>query len=117
MSACPTTQELRRLLEEDLGSVSGRALEPHVEGCPHCQQQMERLAMELSAGECSDDAPAATSPWPRLAGYEILGELGRGGMGVVYQARQTCLDRLVAVKLIAATRTPTGEARLRFRQE
>src|SRR5947209_335305 len=54
---------------------------------------------------------------PDLPGYEVLAELGRGGMGVVFQARQVRLNRPVAVKMILQGRYAGPDALARFRAE
>jgi serine/threonine-protein kinase len=54
---------------------------------------------------------------PALPGYEILGELGRGGMGVVYQARQLGFNRVVALKMVREASTASPDEVARFRVE
>src|SRR5262249_32791820 len=60
---------------------------------------------------------AAPSKYPVIANYEILGELGHGGMGVVYKARQTALKRLAALKMILSGDRAAPQELARFRSE
>ncbi len=62
-------------------------------------------------------APGESRAYPEVAGYEILGVLGHGGMGLVYRARQLKANRLVAIKMIRAVEHATPQERLRFEIE
>jgi tetratricopeptide (TPR) repeat protein len=56
-------------------------------------------------------------PLPVVAGYEVLGSLGHGAMGVVYRARHLALNRVVALKMILSGPHAQPDERARFRKE
>jgi WD40 repeat protein len=64
-----------------------------------------------------DTVHMAVEVLPTVPGFEVLEEAGRGGMGIVYKAREITLDRIVALKVIRVERRGNDEIIGRFRRE
>ena len=92
-------------------------------GDPGLRQEVESLLAGQSDAESLLETPAwveVTAPLirgARLGPYEILSSLGAGGMGQVYRARDTRLDRTVAIKVLPPALAEQPQRRARFEQE
>jgi eukaryotic-like serine/threonine-protein kinase len=105
--------------------------DPHASAgpsAPHGDQVATRVEWSEVAtppGDTSSDltidsrppTAARDRPVPAIDGYEILGEIGRGGMGVVYRARQALLNRPCVLKMILAGAHAGAESSARFLSE
>lgn len=79
--------------------------------CPHCGAALADVAGEGRADEMDGLIGQ------RLGEFDIVGRLGRGGMGAVYRARQAALDRFVAVKVLSASLSADDSYVARFGRE
>ncbi len=150
MSDCPGTDQLLRLLGDDLPEIDQARVVAHLDSCPGCRAALDRLAARSGLWNnlslLRDDPPSSPkndgtkSPQAvppddedipvgllespdqpghlgKIGPYDVLRLIGRGGMGVVFLARDRALDRMVAIKLLTPGMAATGAARRRFARE
>jgi WD40 repeat protein len=123
---CPSRAELAAFSLGDLPETVLEEIAAHLDRCPRCEDTARALD-QVSDGlitslrgqpELDPTSTAPTCAAPRRIGcYEVLGELGQGGMAVVYRARHATLERVVALKMMHGGGPARPDERARFHAE
>jgi len=121
---CPGAETLAELVEGRVQPSTRAAVERHLETCASCRQVLALWARcggappTAEVGGPPPEPPAVLRRGAVLGRFVLLDELGAGGMGVVYSAYDTHLDRRVALKLLRPDLEETSDlARVRMLHE
>jgi serine/threonine protein kinase len=122
LGEAPTLEEYARRFpdfERDLREQLPHVVEVFDETAPAPPEENDpgQRTQSLQPTEGTGTGAVPPPAFPRVAGFEVLAELGRGGMGVVYKARDSGLKRLVAVKQLNLAAGASAELLARFRAE
>jgi len=109
--ACDADEQLREEVESLL--AHDPMAEKFLEGAPLARNEMESVSNELSVSEPGDHDLEGSS----VSHYQIVRKLGGGGMGVVYQAKDAHLGRMVALKFLSNDLSRDPKAVERFQLE
>jgi eukaryotic-like serine/threonine-protein kinase len=120
----PTLKQLQALDSGQMAEPDASTIEDHLATCADCMALVERgfgcdSLSELIRVACRRDRAGTTPILTRFVptGYELIEPIGRGGMGVVFKARQRALGRLVAFKQIRAGLDADPNELARFQTE
>lgn len=112
-TGCLTEDLIRSFHTGKLPEAEHSSVARHIAECEAC-----RRASALPLTACgTDTVPEPVCIPERIGPYRILRLIGRGGMGAVYEARHTKLDRVVALKILPSPMTVDREYRERFDRE
>jgi serine/threonine protein kinase len=117
MLDCPSDLTLARLGHDTLDVAQRTAIEEHVQHCEKCVGVLEQFVSHDTATAPDSASLPAEEDLPQIPGFAIEGEIGRGGMGVVYRAWEPKLARLVALKIVRSGPMTGSRERKRWLSE